>query len=1123
MFNADCLTAHTKCRSGYNAIMARYTLFLLILFTGTTASANEYAALVHSYKPALYWNYSANQVTGELQLTPEHANSLPPRRGIGGLAGTYSRSSLSSRCFASLNNESNKAITVLLNESFTLELWFLDEAGAPNDKINYSIFYKADSSNFTKNSIWLYRKRQDGNLMFTIQSASEAMIRLEVKNPALSKPNNERTFHHLAITVTRTENNSKATAYLDGTAVSHADIEGDVQFNNNGDLIVGNNHFHNSPWEGRLDEIALYPRALSATEIGDHFKTGSKLVTPAITRNPSLAEKERFFETDIRPILSDRCAACHSGDDDAESAFSVLSRDDLITGGIHGPAIVPFRAEDSLLIAAIQKTHKELRMPPDNDDHLTREEINAFYQWINDGAIWPGSPPRPENSIRQTDSEAIEFDPAIDWAFVPRRITEPPTAMASHWNSNSIDQFLEAARAKLQLKSNPRADRLTLIRRATLDLTGLPPTVEEVTAYLEDPEDEQTAFASIVDRLLESPHYGERQGRLWLDVARYADTQGDVGDIPIHAAYLYRNWVINSLNDDMPYSLFIQAQIAGDMLAMLSSDSEEAKGLNVATGFISLSRRFGNRKADSLHMTIEDTIDTLGRGVMGITLRCARCHDHKFDPIPTADYYGIYGIFNSTVYPWMGMSDEKSPLDLNPHDLLNSSTKEASEYWNLIARYEYQINNHFRPWLKPTLEAFKQTDAKLKLEMAKLVDLEAAADKDTDAIASLRELVASLEEERESHLTFRSGKFRELMIHGLDWVVKEKEKLGTEPPYEFVFSVREGDAADSPIHLRGNPENHGPVTPRHFLSTITPADEVEIANGSGRLQLANWLTEDSHPLTARVLVNRIWSQHFGQGIVKTLDNFGRQGDRPTHPELLDWLAESFVSDGWSLKKLHRRIMLTETYQLSSLDGNEATQTSDPGNTWLWKFSRRRLDAESIRDSILFTSGGLDITQPGAHPLDPWHKTRYNLNNPFHKEYDHNHRSVYLITQRIFRHSILGLFDSPDTTSSTAERTSTTSPAQALFLMNSEFIRKQSSKLASLTIENSDTDTARIDWLFRRIYGRLTTESERNELQRFLESYRNAPAIRNGQDTVPPPEYLALCGVLLTSNQFFFID
>ena len=1102
--------------------MSRSLIFIFSLFIGTTASANEYAELVHSHQPALYWSFSSDQRTGTLELIPEHANSLPSRRGIGGLAGTYSRASLSGRCFSKLNEKSNQTLTELLNDSFTFELWFLDEVAEPNDKINYSILYKADGNSFIKNSMWLYRKRQDGNLMFTIRSKTDATIRLEIKNPALSTPRNERTFHHLAIAVSRADDHSTATAYVDGKVVSHAAVEGVVEFKNDGDWIIGNNHSHNSPWEGRLDEIALYSHVLTQPEINKHFEIGAKFIKPEITRNPSLAEKELFFETSIRPILRERCADCHSGGDDSESGLSVLSRRNLLIGGIHGPSIIPFRAEDSLLIAAVQKTHKELRMPPNEDDNLTRREIAMFYRWINDGAIWPGSTQKLEETAQPMVVEAVEFDPEIDWAFVPRRIMQPPKVAADRWNTNPIDRFIEAARSEQALTANPRADRRTLIRRATLDLTGLPPTVEELTSYLEDPADEQTAFSTVVDRLLESPRYGERQGRLWLDVARYADTQGDVGDIPIHSAYLYRNWVINSFNDDMPYKSFIQAQIAGDMLALLSSDSDEAKGLNVATGFIALSRRFGNRKADSLHMTIEDTIDTLGRGVMGITLRCARCHDHKFDPIPTADYYGIYGIFNSSVYPWMGMSDEKSPLNLNPYDPVNSSTTVAREYWELIARYEYQINNHFRPWLKPSLEAFKKADVDLNAQLEKFAELQRDANGDADAIASLSKSIERLKKERASHLAFRSGKFRELMLYGLEWVKQQKDILGKEPPYEFVFSVREGEAADSPIHLRGNPENLGEVTPRHFLSTITPASEVKIDHGSGRLQLAQWLTDDSHPLTARVLVNRIWAQHFGQGIVKTLDNFGRQGDRPSHPELLDWLAESFVADGWSIKKLHRRMMLTETYQLSSLDGNMETQNRDPGNRLLWRFSRRRLDAESIRDSILFTSGELDLTQPGAHPLDPWYKTRYNLNNPFHKEYDHDHRSVYLITQRIFRHSILGLFDSPDTNSSTAKRSSTTSPAQALFLMNSQFIRRHSHSLARMAIDQADTEDSRIDWLFKRVYGRVATGSERQGLQEFLESYRQAP-VSPKNSTRASPEYEALCRVLLTTNHFFFID
>ena len=471
----------------------------------------------------------------------------------------------------------------------------------------------------------------------------------------------------------------------------------------------------------------------------------------------------------------------------------------------------------------------------------------------------------------------------------------------------------------------------------------------------------------------------------------------------------------------------------------------------------------------------------------------------------------------------MGMSDQKAPFNLNPHDPLNSSSEDAQEYWRLINRYEYQVNNHFRPWLKPTLDAFKQTDKQLKTEQAKLVILTNAGQLNTDQAKTIQKTIVDLEAMRETQLAFRSGAFRELMLHGLQWLKDTKDKLGDEPPYQFVFSVREGDAADSAIHLRGNPETKGPVVPRHFLSTITPATKVKIEGGSGRLELANWLTQDDHPLTPRVIVNRIWAQHFGRGIVESLDNFGRQGKRPTHPKLLDWLTQTFVDEGWSLKQLHRRIMLTATYQLSSLDESKTRQTQDPGNVWLWRHSRQRLDAESIRDSILFTSGQLNTTQPGAHPLAPWYKTRYNLNNPFHQEYDHNHRSVYLITQRIFRHSMLGLFDSPDTNSSTSERNTTNVPAQALFLMNSKFIAEQAQALAVRMVDAKDTKDEQIRWLFQVLFAREISPGELQEIKTFLQTYQTTNHVSNTSPETQRREYQALCRVLLTSNEFFFID
>ena len=843
--------------------------------------------------------------------------------------------------------------------------------------------------------------------------------------------------------------------------------------------------------------------------------------------SPGHAAKQEYFELKVRPLLIDRCATCHSGEATAEAAVSMLSRVAIVTGGNYGPAIVPGRSEDSLLVHAVRRTHKELRMPPDDDDRLTTEEADILARWIDDGAVWPGSDEAPDMTAFDSgpsSTTVIPFDEALDWALRPRQIVvTPPDITDSRWSMNAIDRFVHDRRLQSGVTATARANRRTLIRRATLDLTGLPPAPQKVDAFVNDPADHATAFARVVDRLLAADQYGERQGRLWLDVARYADTQGDVGDIPIQSAWRYRNWVINSLNRDMPYDRFLQAQLAGDIMSLTTEDEQLKRDLTIATGFIALSRRFGNAKKESMHLTIEDTIDTLGRGVMGLTLRCSRCHDHKFDPISSADYYGLYGIFESTTYPWMGMSVEKSPSDLSPAIPGREAREKATSYWDLIARYEYQINNHFRPWLKPTLVEYAEVTGKLKPLEAKLATLQEKTDNDIDHVTKLQQQIKTLSARRDQLLKVRGGKFRELMLHGLTWIKNEKLRLAENPELELVFAVGEGTPHDARLHRRGSPSNPGDVVPRHFISTITGANRPVIDSGSGRLELAQWLTHPDHPLTARVIVNRIWQQHFGRGLVATADNFGRQGTPPSHPELLDWLTNRFVDDGWSFKSLHRLMMLTETYQLASIDNDDMVACErDPENVLLWRYTRRRLDAESIRDSILAVSGQLQKTQPAAHNIDPWYKHRYSLNAPFHQEIDTNHRSVYLLTQRLFRHSLLGLFDSPDRNTSTSQRDTSNVPAQALFLMNSPFIKKQAAALAKRVVADSSEDDARVGQLYQWIYSRPVTDTEQQEIQAFLQMYRKTIEVPQSSGIVPH-EYVALCRTLLTSNEFFFID
>ncbi|MEI6636049.1 MAG: PSD1 and planctomycete cytochrome C domain-containing protein [Planctomycetota bacterium] len=834
------------------------------------------------------------------------------------------------------------------------------------------------------------------------------------------------------------------------------------------------------------------------------FTCGLGLIGPAWGADPT---DEEFFELHVRPLLVEKCGACHIDSDEGGLLFT--GRDQLLKGGDFGPAIVPGAAAKSLLTSAVRWTAKDLRMPPDEDDRLTADEIALVERWIDRGAVWPGAAAAPAITAEGGRSLRVTSD---HWAFQPVKRPPVPDVADPEWNGSPIDAFIHAGHVAAGIAPAPRADRLNLLRRATFDLHGLPPTPEEIAAFERDEAPE--AFARVVDRLLASPAYGERWGRHWLDVARYADTAGDVGDYPIPTAHLYRDWVIDSLNADLPIDRFLEAQIAGDLLAdaepvptgdpTVATDADalrHRRDLTMATGFISLSRRFGNDKAGSMHLTIEDTIDTVGRGMMGLTLRCARCHDHKFDPLLATDYYRLYGIFASTRYPWMGMSVEKSPAALVPLALEADARAKTDRYWDTIARYEYQINNHLRPWLEPTLNAFA-ANAKARV---------AAGDADPARWADL-------DRRREELLAAHDGRFRELMLHGLDWLKDEKERLASRPPYPMLYAVSEGTPADARLHRRGNPELLGDAVPRGMPAVVAGDHPPSIGAdaGSGRLELARWLSSLSNPLTARVFVNRVWHHHFGRGLVPTLDNFGLRGERPSHPELLNWLADSFMADGWSLKRLHRRILLSRAWQAAAADDPAAAER-DPANALVWRHPRRRLEAEAIRDTLLAVAGTLDTGRGGPHPFPSGAGARFDLNQPFRADYASRRRSVYLMTQRLFRHPVLGIFDGPDTNSTMAARRTSTVPAQSLLLMNNAFGRWMARDFAdrlAADVPAGGGDRVERAWLLA--FGRRPDPREHDEALAFVaEAAKAGGAEARGWE--------ALAWAVLTSNETIYID
>ena len=1066
----------------------------------------------HQLLPPPVASWSFDEAVGEVcrdrgpwKLDGKYLAGAAPRWGQVGLAAGWHAPRRQQRITIPLDDDAQRQLAKLFSGTFSLEVWLYDEAPPPDGKTNYAILYKADSTQFIRNSLWFYRARQDGAYSFTMTDARQAQTRVTFR-PLSTDGSGDRIWHHYVIVVDRSIANHVIRGYRDGRLVDEHPIPATLQaWQNQGDLQFGNDHHHNSPWHGAMDELSVFRQALTADQIAQRYTAMSadRTVPP---RSRTAQEKLQFFENSIRPLLVAKCVDCHDGEPTAESDLPILSRAALLAGADFGPAIFPGRALDSTLIQAVKWTHKELRMPPDAADRLSKAEIRLLEEWINDGAVWP----EPDNGARAemarhrdaTSEKSLETD---HWAYQPRVVAKPPTVANGRWMHHAIDQFVESARERHQLPTTPRANRLTLIRRVTYDLTGLPPTPREVDAFLNDRRTDEHAFATLVDRLLASPHYGERWGRHWMDIARYADTQGDVGDYPIPDAWRYRNWIIDAFNADLPFDAFLRAQIAGDVLAMRglqdgSIDDDTARQLVIATGFLALSQRYGNSKREHLHLTLENSIDTLGRGVLGLTLRCSRCHDHPFDAILQSDYYGLYGILDSTTMPWMGMSVEKSPSGLVPSVPRVALQKQAAEHWKIIARYEYQINNHFRPWLKPTLDDFKRVDQQWQ------------------AAAANSALRAELGEQRSALLDRHDGKFRELMLHGLEWLRREKTNQARRPPLEMVFAVSEGRAHDVAIQRRGEPNRKGPVVPRRFLQVIDGPQAPPIPNGSGRLELAHWLTQSEHPLVPRVIVNRVWQWHFGRGLVATSDNFGVRGDAPSHPELLDWLTQQFVEDGWSIKRLHRRILTTETYCLAS---HPSEEEADPNNVYLTRFPSRRLEGEAIRDAMLAVSGQLDRRPAAAHPLPSWDQKRYGLNGPFHTEFETNRRSVYLLTQRLFAHSFLGLFNPPDRNASTARRASTDVPAQSLYLMNSPFIQRQAEAFARRLLQERATTAERTTWAFQLAYGRTPEPAECEQFTEYIQRYREAaPTIEPlGERQL----WTSIARAILTSNEFFFVD
>ncbi len=782
-----------------------------------------------------------------------------------------------------------------------------------------------------------------------------------------------------------------------------------------------------------------------------------------------------FFEKQIRPILAENCYGCHSAQSKRlRGNLRLDSREGWLQGGDLGPAVTPGDPQNSLLISAVSHEDEFLKMPPEGK--LADQQIALLSRWIVLGAPGPHEVADTAPAIDPRRSTGVERS-QLSWSF--RAPADPPVPDVADeaWPRSDLDRFVLAPLEAKGLAPAPPADRRTLIRRATFDLTGLPPTPEEIDAFLDD--DSPDAFARVVDRLLASPHYGERWGRHWLDLARYADSNGLDENVAHGNAWRYRDYVVTAFNADKPYDRFVLEQLAGDLLTPSDSPVVEHERL-IATGFLSLGPKV-LAEVDERKMEmdiVDEQIDTVGRTFLGLTLGCARCHDHKFDPILQSDYYALAGIFKST-------------------RTMETFTKVARWHENSLANEEERA-----------LQAAH--DAKVAAKKQEIAQLVERQKHPSDSQENEGSAGAALAEETKATLKQRREELATL------------EKQAPELP--TAMGVTEGTVADTQIHIRGSHLTLGATAPRGVPEVFaTPDPPTFSASQSGRLELARWLVEDNHPLTARVMVNRLWRWHFGRGLVSTPDNFGKLGEAPTHPELLDWLAHRFVESGWSIKAMHRLILLSRTYQLSS-DFNPEASRVDPENRLLWRMNVRRLEAEPIRDALLAVSGRLDRRLGGSLLTVKNRAYFFDHTSKDATNYDSPRRSIYLPIVRNHLYDMFQLFDATDASVPDGDRATTTVAPQALFLLNSELAMRSSRSLAAHLLGCQDLDdVGRIRRLYERAYGRLPMPAESRRAEAFLERFERD--LRDG-DHAPEDSRLgawqALCQALLASNEFVTI-
>lgn len=833
-------------------------------------------------------------------------------------------------------------------------------------------------------------------------------------------------------------------------------------------------------------------------------------------------QEVEFFEKKIRPVLVAQCYKCHASDaKEVKGGLLLDSSAGLLAGGESGPAISVNDPKKSLLIQALR--HDGLEMPPGKK--LPAETIADFERWVSRGAV----DPRVAAKSNLPEKKEIDWTTARKfWSFQP--ITRPaaPSVKDKAWPRSDLDRFVLAKLEAQQLRPVADADRLTLLRRLTFDLTGLPPTLAEMEAFLSDKK--SNAIETVVDRLLASPQFGEHWGRHWLDVARYAESNGNVDNNLFPHAWRYRDYVIAAINADKPLDRFITEQVAGDLLP--AATAVERNDLVTATGFLALtSKPRPQNNPDYALDLVAEQIEVATTAFMGLTVACARCHDHKFDPIPQREYYSLAAIFESTRM-LHGDSGNKNngggknvpkaalhPLAANdPSTLAKTAghTEKLAQLQREKAGVQRQIETLIATAKEQILAEANNAGNASPAGNKKPLNKKPLNKKQIDENAKRieRQLLKA-----DSRLRGEQKQRFDALKQQLTALDEQINNLDKQQPEAVGFAMGLADAKTpvaGKVRIRGESNKPGESVPRGFVTIGSTGQPPAVSETqSGRLELASWITSPDNTLTARVMANRVWRHLFGRGIVPSVDNFGMLGELPSHPELLDHLATQLVRDEWSLKKLIRSIVLSRTYQLSSAYDAKAAEI-DPDNTLLWRHSVRRLNGESLRDAMLAVSGKLNLTPPVGSPVSKSGNIEVkNGNDREFSKYQHTHRSVYLPMVRNAEPEMLVTFDLPDTELVVGDRSVTTVPAQSLFLLNSPWAIEQAGALAERLLAMPNLgDDARIEKAFRLAMGRDANATEIARLKSYLDSESSAGSSK---------AWTRLCQTIFAAAEFRYIE